>query len=82
MTQKTACKRLIFNYFKELLIRFYGTAMTQYETFNDETIDQIGQRMKTLCGDNYFGYVKYSTSDDSWKDSLKKLIEHVADTLN
>lgn len=70
---------------KELLdeeIDFRCAIITQYETFNNETIDQIGQRMKTLCGDNYFGYVKYSTSDDSWKDSLKKLIEHVAHTLN
>ena len=70
---------------KELLdedVDFRCAIITQYETFNNETIDQIGQRMKVLCGDNYFGYVKYSTSDDSWKNSLKKLIEHVADTLN
>lgn len=70
---------------KELLdeeVVFRCAIITQYETFNNETIDQIGQRMKVLCGENYFGYVKYSTSDDSWKDSLKKLIENVADTLN
>lgn len=70
---------------KELLdedVDFRCAIITQYETFNNETIDQIGRRMKVLCGDNYFGYVKYSTSDDSWKNSLKKLIEHVADTLN
>ena len=70
---------------KELLDEeadFRCAIITQYETFNNETIEQIGQRMKVLCGDNYFGDVKYSTSDDSWKDSLKKLIEYVADTLN
>lgn len=70
---------------KELLdeeIDFRCAIITQYETFNNETIDQIGLRMKVLCGDNYYGYVKYSTSDNSWKDSLKKLIEHVADNLN
>jgi hypothetical protein len=33
LTQKTACKRLIFNYFKELLIRFYGTAMMEKYCF-------------------------------------------------
>lgn len=27
LTRKTTYKRLIFNYFKELLTRFYGTAM-------------------------------------------------------
>ncbi|MCQ2320627.1 MAG: response regulator [Bacteroidales bacterium] len=70
---------------KELLdedVDFRCAIVTQYETFNNETIDQIGQRMKELCGDNYFGYVKYSTSDNSWKDSLKKLIEHVENTLD
>ena len=70
---------------KELLdeeIDFRCAIITQYETFNNETIDQIGQRMKELCGDNYFGYVKYSTSDNSWKDSLKKMIEYVANTLD
>ena len=70
---------------KELLdedVFFNCAIITQYETFNDEPIDQIGQRVKTYCGDHYYGYVKYSTSDDAWKQSLKILIEHVANTLN
>lgn len=70
---------------KELLdeeVYFKCAIITQYETFNNETIEQIGQRIKKLCGDCYFGYVKYSTSDDTWKDSLKKIIEYVTNTLN
>jgi DNA-binding NarL/FixJ family response regulator len=70
---------------KELLdedVAFKCAIITQYETFNNETIDQISQRVRSLCGDNYFGYVKYSTSDDAWKELLKKLIEDVAHTID
>lgn len=70
---------------KELLdeeVSFRCAIITQYETFNNETIDQIGLRIKLLCGDNYYGYVKYSTSDDAWKVALKTLIDHVTDTIN
>ena len=65
---------------KELLdeeICFRCAIITQYETFNNETIDQISQRISRLCLDNYFGYVKYSTDNDAWKNKLKELIEHV-----
>ena len=70
---------------KELLdeaICFRCAIITQYETFNNETFDQISQRIHQLCQDSYFGYVKYSTSNESWKSDLKKLIENVENTLN
>lgn len=65
---------------KELLdeeVVFRCAVITQYETFNNETIDQIGQRIHQLCGDDYLGYVKYSTNTESWRQGLKELIEHV-----
>lgn len=70
---------------KELLdeeVDFRCAIITQYETFNNETIDQISQRISKLCQDNYFGYVKYSTDNDAWKSKLKELIEHVENTIN
>ena len=70
---------------KELLdeeVDFRCAIITQYETFNNETIDQISQRISKLCQDNYFGYVKYSTDNDAWKGKLKELIEHVENTIN
>lgn len=70
---------------KELLdeeVDFRCAIITQYETFNNETIDQINQRIRKLCQANYFGYVKYSTDNDSWKAKLKDLIEHVENTIN
>lgn len=70
---------------KELLdeeIDFRCAIITQYETFNNETIDQISQRISRLCQDNYYGYVKYSTDNDAWKDNLKELIEHVENTID
>lgn len=70
---------------RELLdegIEFCCAVITQYETFNNETIDQISQRIKQVCGKNYYGYVKYSTNNDSWKGNLKELIEDVENTIN
>lgn len=70
---------------KELLdeeVDFRCAIITQYETFNNETIDQISQRISKLCQDNYFGYIKYSTDNDAWKGKLKELIEHVENTIN
>ena len=70
---------------KELLdedIDFNCAVITQYETFNNETIDQIGLRIQRLCGKKYFGYVKYNTSNESWKNDLKQMLENVESTLN
>lgn len=70
---------------KELLdeeVKFRCAVITQYETFNNETIEQISQRILQLCGDNYLGYVKYSTNKDSWKQKLKDLIENVENIVD
>ena len=65
---------------KELLdeeVEFRCAVITQYETFNNETIDQISQRISNLCGGNYLGFVKYSTNTESWRQGLKEYIEYV-----
>ncbi|SEA55038.1 Response regulator receiver domain-containing protein [Xylanibacter ruminicola] len=65
---------------KELLdeeVEFRCAVITQYETFNNETIDQISARIGKLCGENYLGYVKYSTNTESWRQGLKEYIEYV-----
>ena len=70
---------------KELLdedVDFNCAVITQYETFNNETIDQIGLRIQRLCGKKYFGFVKYNTSNESWKNDLKQMLENVESTLN
>lgn len=70
---------------KELLdeeVDFNCAVITQYETFNNETIDQISQRIQRLCGNKYFGYVKYNTSNESWKNDLKQLLKNVESTNN
>lgn len=70
---------------KELLdegVVFRCAIITQYETFNNETIDQISQRISRLCRDSFYGYVKYSTDNDAWKSNLKELIEHVENTID
>lgn len=56
-------------------VEFKCMVITQYETFNNETIDQISERITNICGDNYLGYVKYSTMDESWKADLKAIIK-------
>lgn len=70
---------------KELLdegVDFNCAVITQYETFNDETIDQISLRIQRICGTRYFGFVKYNTSNESWKNDLKRILENVESTLN
>ena len=49
--------------------------VTQYETFDNESIETVDAQMKKLCGEKYFGYVKYNNSDDNWKKELRKIID-------
>ena len=70
---------------KELLdeeVAFRCAVITQYETFNNETIDQISQRIRQLCRNDYLGYVKYSTNTESSRQGLKELIEHVENIVD
>ena len=56
--------------------------MLEYETFNNETIDQISERIKTKCGVNYLGYVKYNKLNEEWKGQLVKLLQDVKNFNN
>lgn len=70
---------------KELIdecIIFKCAIITQYETFNNETIDQISNRVRSICGSNYKGFIKYNKLDDEWKDNLKKIIKDVKNTID
>lgn len=51
--------------------------VTQYETFDGETLDVVERRLKRLCGENYLGCVKYCSYKEDWKESLKKIIDYV-----
>ena len=69
----------------ELIIRemldedvpFNALILTQYETFNGETIEAIEERIKGICGDSFWGCISYNSQDDSWKNKLKEIIEYV-----
>jgi DNA-binding NarL/FixJ family response regulator len=63
-------------------IEFRCIVLTQYETFNNETIDQISNRIKQKCGNNYLGYVKYSTLNNEWKEQIKKIIVYVKNIID
>ncbi len=63
-------------------IEFRCIVLTQYETFNNETIDQISNRIKQKCGNNYLGYVKYSTLNNEWKEQIKKIIAYVKNIID
>lgn len=65
---------------RELLdeqIGFMAVILTQYETFNGETIEAIDQRLKQMCGNNFLGCICYNSQDDSWKNNLKMIIDDV-----
>lgn len=70
---------------RELLdedIDFRCVVLTQYETFNNESIDQISERISLRCGDKYLGYIKYNKLDEEWKDNLKQLLQDVKSNNN
>ncbi len=69
----------------ELIIRelldenddFNAVILTQYETFNGETIEAIGERLHNMCGDKFAGCISYNSQDDSWKNNLKSVLDNV-----
>lgn len=63
-------------------VDFHCTVITQYETFNNETLQTIDTRLKLLCKDRYHGCIKYDTFNDNWKQQLKNNIEHVINNHN
>lgn len=68
---------------RELLdeqISFQAVILTQYETFNGETIEAIDERLKMMCGAGFFGCISYNSQDDSWKDNLKVILDYVKGT--
>ncbi len=70
---------------RELLdeeIDFRCAVLTQYETFNNETIEEISERIKKRCGDKYLGYIKYNVLEENWKEELIKLIQYVENNNN
>lgn len=58
-------------------ISFKAVILTQYETFNGETIEAINERLKNMCGDGFFGCISYNSQDDTWKDNLKRILGYV-----
>lgn len=65
---------------RELLdedIKFRCLVITQYETFNNESLETIDKRLRKLCGNSYLGCIKYDTYNDDWKDKLKNVLENV-----
>lgn len=65
---------------RELLdedVYFYAVILTQYETFNGETIEAIEDRLHQMCGDKFAGCISYNSQDDSWKNNLKMVMDNV-----
>lgn len=65
---------------RELLdeqVGFKAVILTQYETFNGETIEAIDERLKLMCGDCFYGCISYNSQDDSWKNNLQIVMENV-----
>lgn len=64
---------------RELLdenVAFKAVVLTQYETFNGETIEAIDERLKQMCGERFYGCISYNSQDDSWKVNLQKVLNH------
>ncbi len=73
---------IIVRELKDEDIEFRCMILTQYETFNNETIDQISNRIKKKCGNDYLGYVKYNTLNNEWKEQIKNIIAYVKNIID
>lgn len=65
---------------RELLdehINLPSLILTQYETFNGETIESISERLHILCGETFLGCFSYNSQDDSWKNNVKIILDNV-----
>lgn len=58
-------------------VDFKCVVLTQYETFNDETLDAIDTRLKENCGSKYLGCIRYSAWKNDWKELLKNIIQNL-----
>lgn len=66
---------LIINTLYDMGIMSKSIVLTQYDMFNDETIDTIDDRLKTDCGEVYMGYIKYNNNEEEWKSQLQMKID-------
>jgi len=60
----------------EMGICIKSVVLTQYETFNEETIEDIHNRLVKDCGASYLGYIKYDYTAEEWKNKLIDKIEY------
>ena len=70
---------------RELLeenVFFNAVIISQYETFGGETIEQIDNRLKSLCSSKYHGWITYSTNNNDWQEKLLNTIKNVIDSNN
>lgn len=70
---------------RELLdedVDFSAVIISQYEEFGGESIDQIDNRLKKLCPNQYNGWITYSTSNNDWQEKLLNTIRNVISTNN
>ncbi len=67
---------LIMRELTEEGIPFEAVIISQYETFNQETVEQIDTRLENQFGPHYHGWIKYSTRNNDWQEKLTKIIEN------
>lgn len=60
----------------DLGIVIKSIVLTQYETFKDETLETINQRLLMDCPESYIGFVKYDSASGSWKNNLIEKINY------
>lgn len=70
---------ILINAFLDMDIYVKCVVLTQYDSFEGENMTIIDQRLKASCSDIYMGYIKYSTSEESWKN---KLLNCIHDAVN
>lgn len=68
---------LIIREMQDERVAFKAVILTQYETFNGETIEAISEKLRQMCGDSFCGCISYNSQDDSWKNNLHEILDNV-----
>ena len=55
-------------------IKCRTVVITQYESFDEMSLEDLDKGLKEKFSDIYAGYVQYNATQDGWKTMLKSLI--------
>lgn len=67
---------------KNMGVRNKFLVMTQYESFGNETLSSIEERLKKSFGVQFYGTIHYASDSEIWKNNLLNILINALDINN